>query len=46
LDTPDNVACFVEFLLLGTTDEEFANAQDPSEWDIRHEKHFSKWIPA
>mmetsp|Transcript_26855 Transcript_26855/g.50670 ORF Transcript_26855/g.50670 Transcript_26855/m.50670 type:complete len:318 (-) Transcript_26855:130-1083(-) len=46
LDTPDNVAYFAEFLLLGTTDEEFANAQDASEWDIRHAQNFSKWIPA
>lgn len=46
LDTPENVAFFSEFLLLGTTDTEFANADDPSEWDIRDERNFSKWIPA
>ena len=46
LDSPENVAFFAEYLLLGTTDEEFANAEDPSEWDIRHPENFSKWIPA
>ena len=45
LDTPTNVAHFVEFLLLGTTDQEFANADDPSEWDIRHAQHYARWIP-
>ena len=45
LDTPENVAYFAEFLLLGTTDEEFANALDQSEWDIRHAQHFERWIP-
>ena len=45
LDTPDNVAHFAEFLLLGTTDAEFANADaHPAEWDIRHEQHFPRWI--
>jgi NAD(P)-dependent dehydrogenase (short-subunit alcohol dehydrogenase family) len=44
LDTPTNVAFFAEFLLLGTTDEEFANAQADGEWDIRDSSHFERWI--
>jgi len=45
LDTPDNVAYFAEYLLLGTTDEEFANKDDPNgEYDIRNQDLFSKWI--
>ena len=45
LDTPQNVAHFAEFLLLGTTDEEFANKDDLSEWDIRNADFFPRWIP-
>jgi benzil reductase ((S)-benzoin forming) len=44
LDSPDNVAWFVEFLLLGTSDEEFANKDDPSEYDIRNKELFSRWV--
>ena len=44
LDSPDNVAFFAEFLLLGTTDEEFANAHDDNEWDIRNKANFARWI--
>ena len=47
LDTPENVAHFAEFLLLGTTDAEFANVDaHPGEWDIRHAQHFPRWIRA
>ena len=46
LDTPDNVANFAEYLLLGTTDEEFANKDDPNEHDIRDTKHHPLWIPS
>ena len=45
LDSPDNVAYFVEYLLLGTTDEEFANASDSNEYDIRNKDLFPRWIP-
>jgi NAD(P)-dependent dehydrogenase (short-subunit alcohol dehydrogenase family) len=45
LDTPDNVANFAEYLLLGTSDEEFANKDDPNEHDIRDTKHHPLWIP-
>lgn len=44
LDSPENVAHFAEFLLVGTTDEEFANAADDNEWDIRNAKNFPRWI--
>lgn len=44
LDTPENVGHFGEFLLVGTTDEEFANKDDPSEWDIRNPDFFKSWI--
>lgn len=44
LDTPENVAFFGEYLLLGTTDEEFANKNDPGEYDIRNKELFPKWI--
>ena len=44
LDTPENVACFVEYLLLGTTDEEYANAKDSNEWDIRNKEVYPRWI--
>uniref|UniRef100_A0A7S2YFU2 NAD(P)-binding protein n=1 Tax=Entomoneis paludosa TaxID=265537 RepID=A0A7S2YFU2_9STRA len=44
LDSPDNVAFFAEFLLLGTTDEEFANASDTNEYDIRDSKLYPLWI--
>ena len=45
LDTPDNVAHFVEFLLVGCEDATFANKDNISEWDIRNPEHFSHWIP-
>ncbi|CAB9530081.1 short-chain dehydrogenase reductase (Partial), partial [Seminavis robusta] len=44
LDSPDNVAFFVEYLLLGTTDEEFANKDDSNEYDIRNEDLYPHWI--
>ena len=44
LDSPDNVAFFVEFLLLGTTDEEFSNRADTNEYDIRNKELFPQWI--
>ena len=44
-DTPDNVAFFAEYLLLGTTDEEFVNVDDPNEYDIRNAELFPRWIP-
>lgn len=44
LDSPDNAAFFAEYLLLGTTDEEFANAQDENEHDIRNAKLFERWV--
>jgi hypothetical protein len=44
LDTPENVANFAEYLLVGMTDEEFANKDDPSEHDIRDPKHHHMWI--
>ena len=46
LDTPANVAFFAEYLLTGTTDEEFANKDDPSEYDIRNAELYPKWISA
>jgi NAD(P)-dependent dehydrogenase (short-subunit alcohol dehydrogenase family) len=46
LDSPENVACFAESLLIGTTDEEFANANDPNEYDIRNAELYPRWIPA
>jgi benzil reductase ((S)-benzoin forming) len=45
LDSPDNVAFFAEWLLLGTTDEEFSNRDDSNEYDIRDAALFPKWIP-
>ena len=36
LDSPENVAFFAEWLLLGTTDEEIGNKDDPGEYDIRN----------
>jgi hypothetical protein len=45
LDSPDNVAFFVEWLLLGTTDEEYSSRDDNNEYDIRDAKLFPKWIP-
>lgn len=44
LDSPNNVAFFAEWLLLGTTDDEFANSSDPNEYDIRNRELFPKWI--
>ncbi|KAL7574468.1 hypothetical protein ACA910_015836 [Epithemia clementina (nom. ined.)] len=44
LDTPDNVAFFAEYLLLGTTDEEFANANDDNEHSIQDASKFELWI--
>ena len=46
LDSPENVAFFAEWLLLGTSDEEFSNNGDAGEYDIRDSKLYSKWIPA
>lgn len=45
LDSPDNVAMFAEWLLLGTTDEEFCNKDDANEYDIRDASLYSRWIP-
>jgi hypothetical protein len=45
LDSPDNVAFFVEWLLLGTTDDEFSNRDDDNEYDIRNASLFPRWIP-
>jgi len=45
LDTPENVAHFAEFLLVGCDDETFANRDNPSEWDIRLPENFPLWIP-
>lgn len=44
LDSPDNVAFFAEYLLLGTSDELFSNKNDPTEFDIRNKDLFEKWI--
>eukprot|EP00541_Cyclophora_tenuis_P016819 CAMPEP_0116577676 /NCGR_PEP_ID=MMETSP0397-20121206/21281_1 /TAXON_ID=216820 /ORGANISM="Cyclophora tenuis, Strain ECT3854" /LENGTH=334 /DNA_ID=CAMNT_0004106977 /DNA_START=111 /DNA_END=1116 /DNA_ORIENTATION=+ len=44
LDTADNVSFFAEYLLLGTSDEEFSNKDDPNEWDIRNEALYPRWI--
>lgn len=44
LDSPENVAFFAEYLLAGTTDEEFANKDDSNEYDIRNKELFPKWI--
>jgi len=44
LDSPENVAYFAEFLLLGTTDEEFGIKDDPGEYDIRNKDLFPRWI--
>lgn len=46
LDTPANVAFFAEYLLTGTTDEEFVNEKAGSnEYDIRDKELFPLWIP-
>lgn len=46
LDTPENVANYVEYLLLGMTDDEYSNIYNPiDEHDIRDTKHHSLWIP-
>ena len=39
LDTPENVAVFLSFLLTRTEDEEFA----ATEWDIRDVAHQARW---
>ena len=44
LDTPENVACFAEYLLVGTTNEEFTNAKDDNEHDIRDATKFERWV--
>jgi NAD(P)-dependent dehydrogenase (short-subunit alcohol dehydrogenase family) len=44
LDSPENVAFFAEWLLLGTTDDEFANVGHSHEHDARDKVLFSKWI--
>lgn len=44
LDSPDNVAFFAEYLLVGTTDGEFTNKDDASEYDIRSTELYPKWI--
>lgn len=44
LDSPENVAFFAEWLLLGTSDNEFANTDDPNEYDARDSKLYPKWI--
>ena len=47
LDSPENVAFFAEYLLVGTTDEEFADASDSkNEFDIRNKELYPKWIDA
>lgn len=45
LDSPENVAYFAEWLLLGTSDEEFCNKDDTNEYDIRNSALYEKWIP-
>lgn len=44
LDSPRNVAFFAEWLLTGTTNEEFANSDALNEYDIRDESLFHRWI--
>lgn len=44
LDSPENVAFFAEWLMLGTTDDEFANVEDSNEYDIRNASLYPKWI--
>lgn len=44
LDSPDNVAFFAEYLLVGTTDQEFSNKDDPNEYDIRNKELYPRWI--
>lgn len=48
LDSPENVAFFAEYLLLGTNDDEFASASGSggSEYDVRDKALYPKWIPA
>jgi NAD(P)-dependent dehydrogenase (short-subunit alcohol dehydrogenase family) len=45
LDTPENAAHFAEFLLLGTSDDEFAGKDNDNEWDIRNKAFYHRWIP-
>ncbi|CAK8992082.1 Uncharacterized oxidoreductase C30D10.05c [Durusdinium trenchii] len=40
LDTPENVAHFIDFLLHDTSAEEFS----AGEWDIRDPSNFTRWI--
>jgi NAD(P)-dependent dehydrogenase (short-subunit alcohol dehydrogenase family) len=40
LDTAENVAHFVSFLLRGTSDEDYTAA----EWDIRNTDHHGRWV--
>jgi NAD(P)-dependent dehydrogenase (short-subunit alcohol dehydrogenase family) len=44
LDSVDNVARFAEYLLLGTTDKEFGDEDDPDEYDNRDKDVFPRWI--
>lgn len=45
LDSPSNVAFFAEYLLTGTTDEDFTNEKDATnEYDIRDRKLYPLWI--
>ena len=46
LDTSNNVAHFAEFLLLGTSDEEFGNKDSSTEYDIRDKELYPRWIAA
>lgn len=39
LDTPENCAFFLQWLLLSTSDEEFP----AEEWDIREKKYMDRW---
>lgn len=45
LDSPDNVAFFAEWLLVGTSDDEFSNRDDTNEYDIRNTTLYPRWIP-
>ena len=42
LDTADNVAAFLHFLLRDTSSKEFS----AEEWDIRDAQHFPRWVPS
>ncbi len=44
LDSPENVAFFAEWLLVGTSDDEFANRDDSNEYDVRNKELFPMWI--